>query len=54
MSYLGARSRDIKKANTHSKIGTDPRDGVLNQKENEEFTFFEGGFFIYALKKAKQ
>jgi len=35
MNYLGASSRGIKKANAQGESGTDPRGGVLNQKENK-------------------
>lgn len=38
MNYLGASPRGIKKANAQGESGTDPRVGVLNQKENK------GGF----------
>ena len=35
MNYLGASPRGIKKANARGESGTDPRVGVLNQKENK-------------------
>lgn len=35
MNNLGASPRGIKKSNPQGEGGTDPRVGVLNQKENK-------------------